>query len=68
MKPKTKNLILAIVFSLNLIVFSTYGILDLLNIKLLTKLDFTLLLIYEIISFILFTEILLEKKEPPQGD
>jgi len=68
MKPKTKNLILAIVFSLNLIVFSTYGILDLLNIKLLSKLNFSLLLIYEIISFILFTEVLLEKKEPPQGD
>ena len=68
MKPKTKNIILSIVFSLNLIVFSTYGILDLLNIKLLTKLDFTLLLIYEIISFILFTEVLLEKKEPPKGD
>jgi hypothetical protein len=68
MKLKTKNLILAIVFSLNLIVFSTYGILDLLNIRLLGKLNFTLLLFYEIISFILFTEILLEKKEPPQGD
>jgi hypothetical protein len=68
MKPKTKNLILSIVFSLNLIVFSTYGILDLLNIRLLGKLNFTLLLFYEIISFILFTEVLFEKKEPPKGD
>lgn len=67
MKPQIKKLILYFVFVVNVLVFSVYGILDLLNITLLGKLNFTLLLIYEIISFIFFTEILYEKKEPPKG-
>jgi hypothetical protein len=65
---KTKNFLLTLVFILNTILFLAYGILDLLDINILSKLDFTLLLIYEIISFILFTEVLYEKEKPPKGD
>lgn len=65
---KTKNFLLVIVFVFNTILFLTYGILDLLDINILSKLDFTLLLIYEVISFILFTEVLYEKEKPPKGD
>jgi hypothetical protein len=65
---KTKNFILTLVFILNTLLFLAYGILDLLDINILSKLDFTLLLIYEIISFILFTEVLYEKEKPPKGD
>jgi hypothetical protein len=68
MSRQTKKVILYFVFILNLLVFSAYGILDLLDIVLLGKLNFTLLLFYEIISFIFFTEILLEKGESPKGD
>jgi hypothetical protein len=65
---KTKNFFLTLVFIFNTILFLAYGILDLLDINILSKLDFTLLLIYEIISFILFTEVLYEKEKPPKGD
>jgi hypothetical protein len=65
---KTKNILLTLVFILNTILFLVYGILDLLDINILSKLDFTLLLVYEILSFILFTEVLYEKEKPPKGD
>lgn len=65
---KTKNFLLTLVFIFNTILFLAYGILDLLDINILSKLDFTLLLIYEIISFILFTEVLYEKENHPKGD
>ena len=63
-----KNLLLTLVFLLNTIVFIVYAILDLLDINYLSKLDFTLLLVYEIISFILFTEVLYEKEKPSKRD
>jgi hypothetical protein len=67
MSTKSKNIILYIVYIVNLLVFSAYGIIDLLGIRMLGKLNFTLLLFYEIISFIFFTEILYEKDKPTKG-
>jgi hypothetical protein len=63
-----KNTILTIAFVLNTLVFVCYGILDLLEINNLSKLEFILLLVYEIFSFIMFTEVLYEKEKPPKGN
>lgn len=60
---RLKAIFLYFLFSINLIIFIAYGILDLFDLKVIDKLDMTLLLVYEIISYILFTEILHEKKE-----
>ena len=65
---KIKNLILVIAFVLNTLVFLCYGILDLLDINNLSKLEFILLLVYEIFSFIMLTEILYEREKPPKGN
>lgn len=57
-----KNIILIALFMINLILTSIYMLLHLLKIDILTKLDFTLILIYDIVSLIILSEIVLDKK------
>ena len=59
-----KHIILIALFMINLILTSIYMLLHLLKIDILSKLDFTLILIYDIVSLIILSEIVLtnEKK------
>lgn len=57
-----KNIILIALFMINLILTSIYMLLHLLKIDILSKLDFTLILIYDIVSLIILSEIVLDKK------
>ncbi len=58
-----KNKILISVFIINLILTSIYMILHLVKIDILSKLDFTLILIYDIVSLVILSEIVLDNKK-----
>lgn len=53
-----KKIVLYVVFIINMILTSTYIIFDLLSIRILDKLDFTFLIIYDVICLIIFGELL----------
>jgi hypothetical protein len=56
-----KKIILVIVFIFNLLTTSAYIILKYLGYAIITKADFTLLLIYDIITLVIFGELLQEE-------
>lgn len=58
-----KHIILIALFMINLILTSIYMLLHFLKIDILSKLDFTLLLIYDIVSLIILSEILLKNEK-----
>jgi hypothetical protein len=58
-----KHIILIALFMINLILTSIYMILHFLKIDILSKLDFTLILIYDIVSLIILSEILLKNEK-----
>ena len=53
-----KKAVLYVVFICNMIITSTYILFDLLSIRIMNKLDFTFLIIYDVICFIIFGELL----------
>jgi hypothetical protein len=58
-----KHIILIALFMINLILTSIYMLLHFLKIDILSKLDFTLILIYDIVSLIILSEILLNNEK-----
>jgi hypothetical protein len=58
-----KHIILIALFMINLILISIYMVLHFLKIDILSKLDFTLILIYDIVSLIILSEILLKNEK-----
>jgi hypothetical protein len=58
-----KHLILIAVFMINLILTSIYMILHLLKIEILSKLDFTCIIIYDIVSLMILSEIVFSKEK-----
>jgi len=60
---KTKRNILIFVFIINLLITSTYIIFKYIGYVHVSKVDFTLLLMYDIISFIILGELIEEKNK-----
>jgi hypothetical protein len=58
-----KNRILILVFIINLLFTSIYILLDLLKIDILSKLDFSLIIIYDVVSLIILSEIVISKEK-----
>jgi hypothetical protein len=58
-----KNKILISVFIINLLFTSIYILLDLLKIDILSKLDFSLIIIYDVVSLIILSEIVISKEK-----
>ncbi len=58
-----KHIILIAFFMINLILTSIYMVLHFLKIDILSKLDFTLILIYDIVSLIILSELLLKNEK-----
>jgi len=58
-----KNKILISVFIINLLFTSIYILLDLLKIDILSKLDFTFIIIYDVVSLIILSEIVISKEK-----
>jgi hypothetical protein len=56
-----KRNIIILIFIINLLTTSIYITLHLLHIEVIEKLDFTLLIIYDVVSLVLFAELLHEK-------
>ncbi len=63
---KARVLTLYVVFTFNMCLTSVYFILDLLGKRNMNKLDFTFLLVYCVISMVVFGELLQEEKKKPQ--
>jgi hypothetical protein len=58
-----KHIILIAVFMINLILTSIYMALHLLKIEILSKLDFSCIIIYDIVSLIILSEIVFTKEK-----
>jgi hypothetical protein len=58
-----KHIILIAVFMINLILTSIYMILHLLKIEILSKLDFSFIIIYDIVSLMILSEIVFSKEK-----
>ena len=58
-----KHIILIAVFMINLILTSIYMVLHLLKIEILSKLDFTCIIIYDIVSLIILSEIVFSNEK-----
>ena len=56
-----KRNIIILIFIINLLATSIYITLHLLHIEVIEKLDFTLLIIYDVVSLVLFAELLQDK-------
>lgn len=60
--------LLYIGFVFNIIITGIYMVLDLINIKILNKLDFTLLLVYDIVTLVILTEFAFKEKNRKIGN
>lgn len=58
---RINKIVLYFVFIINLIFTSIYIALDLMGVKIIDKLDFTFLIIYDIISLVILTEFVFKK-------
>lgn len=66
-KRKVKVFVLSLLFVFNMILTSTYFLLDLLDKRNMDKLEFTFLLLYCVISMVVFGELLQEEKKDPEN-
>ena len=62
-----KRNIIILIFIINLLATSIYITLHLLHIEVIEKLDFTLLIIYDVVSLVIFSEFLNEKYNKPNN-
>lgn len=58
-----KTWVVYLLLVINTLIFFTYTILDLLEIKMIDSVDFTLLIIYIIVTFIVGTELIHERNQ-----